>query len=231
MVSNFVGKKATVIGGTGGIGLSLAQLLKNSGADVHIIGRHKVSGFTNTVLDLDISENISLLTSIVHSADILVLSRGPFVQKPLHDTSPRDWQNIVYANTILPGILVSTVLTHMCASSWGRILVLGGTRTDTIQGFRTNAAYGAAKTALSSLVRSVAISYGDKGVRCNALCPGFVDTEYIDSEEKNKLAKKNPDGKLISVEEIAAAGFFLLDNSVLNGVLLPVDKGWVPSFI
>lgn len=231
MVSNFYGKKAVVVGGTGGIGLSMARLLQGAGAEVHLIGRHKVLGFKNTILDLDDPENILELTEIVRLVDILVLARGPFLQKPLHETNPEDWQNTVYANTILPGILISSVLKNMCSSSWGRILVMGGTRTNTIQGFKTNATYGAAKTALSSLVQSVAISYGDKGVRCNALCPGFVDTEYIGFEEKNELAKKNPDGKMISVDEIATAGLFLLENTVLNGVLLPVDKGWVPSFI
>ena len=231
MVSNFFGKKAVVVGGSGGIGLPLARLLKNSGADVHIIGRHEVSGFKSTVIDLDVPENMVDVINIVSIADILVLARGPFLQKPLHETSPQDWQQIVYANTLLPSILISSALNNQCESSWGRILVLGGTRTDTIQGFRTNAAYGAAKTALSSLVKSVALSYGYIGIRCNAVCPGFVDTEYIDFEQKKNLAKKNPDGKLISVEEIAAAGFFLLENPVFNGVLLPVDKGWVPSFI
>mgnify|MGYP000918751515 CR=1 FL=1 len=138
---------------------------------------------------------------------------------------------IVYANLVFPGILVSAVLPHMADRGWGRILLLGGTRTDIVRGFRTNAAYAAAKTGLSSLVKSVALDYASRGITCNAICPGFVDTEYMDDAERETQASKNPDGKLVSVGEIADSALFLLEKSVYNGTILPVDKGWTPALI
>ena len=74
-----------------------------------------------------------------------------------------EWLTQSYANFAFPGMLVSAVLPHMCASGWGRILLFGGTRTDSVRGFRTNAAYAAAKTGLSSLVKSVALDYALQG--------------------------------------------------------------------
>lgn len=134
-------------------------------------------------------------------------------------------------NLAFPGMLVSSALPHMRVEGWGRILLVGGTRTDSIRGFTSNAAYAAAKTGLASLVKSVALGYANQGISCNAICPGFVDTEYLESGVKEVLAAKNPDGKLISAGEIAELALFLLKNSLFNGAIIPADKGWSPVFI
>ncbi len=223
------GKTALVIGGSGGIGREVAFQLVEAGAFVSVLGRHSLPGIESTELDMDNPDNLEILLARVEKTDILCIIRGPFLQKTLHETTPDEWVSIVYANLTLPGMLVSAALPYMSEKKWGRILLFGGTGTDSICGFRTNAAYAAAKTGLSSLVKSVALSYADQGITCNAVCPGFVDTEYISPEEKEILARKNPDGKLISTKEIGEAAVFLLKSSILNGVVLPVDKGWKPA--
>jgi NAD(P)-dependent dehydrogenase (short-subunit alcohol dehydrogenase family) len=227
----FNGKKALVIGGSSGIGRSIALALCASGASVCIIGRKVLPGIESIVMDLDNPDNLDIILARVKNTDILCSIRGPFLQKAIHEMITDEWSSVVYANLTFPGILVSTAVPHMREAKWGRILLFGGTRTEAVRGFRTNAAYAAAKTGLSSLVKSVALSYAGEGITCNALCPGFVDTGSLDLELKERLSRKNPDGMLVSLQEITESALFLLEKSVFNGVILNVDKGWTPADI
>ena len=227
----FHGKKAVVVGGTGGLGRAITASLLDEGASVCTIGRHSVPGTESLVLELDYPENRIIVIDKAREADILCVVRGPFIQKPLHETSPEEWDRMASLNLAFPGALVSAALPHMCENEWGRILLFGGTRTDAVRGFRTNAAYAAAKTGLASLAKSVALEYASMGVACNVICPGFVDTEYLESGEKAVLAGKNPDEKLISVDEIADLALFLMKNALYNGVVMPADKGWSPTLV
>jgi 3-hydroxybutyrate dehydrogenase len=231
MENVFRGKKAVVVGGTGGIGRAISESLLREGASVCTFGRHPVSGAETVNVDLDNPENRIIVIDMVRESDILCVVRGPFLQKPLHETTPAEWESIAFSNLVFPGMLVSSALAHMRASRWGRILLFGGTRTDEIRGFETNAAYAAAKTGLASLSKSVALAYARDGVTCNAVCPGFVDTEYLDFGLKDALKRRIPDGKLIRVDEIAELALFLMKNPLYNGVIVPADKGWSPVHI
>ena len=142
----------------------------------------------------------------------------------IHKTSFEDWASIVYWNYTFPGQLISLALDSMMRKGFGRILVFGGTRTYSINGYRTNAAYGGAKTALCSLVKSAALEYSKYGITCNAILPGFVETEYLSDGLKKSLAEKMPQGKLIEGKAIADSALFLLKNKSANGVLLNVDE-------
>ena len=227
----FAGKKAVVIGGSSGIGRAIALMLKKNGASVIVLGRHVLPGVESHVLDLDILDNQEKILARVIDTDILCFIRGSFLQKSLQETSCLEWNSIVYANLILPGIVVSSVIPHMRKQKWGRILLFGGTRTEAVRGFRTNAAYAAAKTGLSSLVKSVALEYAVDGITCNAICPGFVDTGLLDPQRIESLSRKNPDGKLVDLQDIVDSAFFLLGKNVYNGAILTPDKGWSPGNI
>jgi len=231
------GKKTLIIGGSGGIGRQLSLELASRGADLTIHGRTDSPGFRqlcaqtgakSLVFPLDSSTKRVILEKATECTDILCVAWGPFLSRKLHDTTAAEWENVVSDNLILPGQLVSAVLPGMMARGWGRILLFGGTRTDAVRGFSSNPAYGAAKTALSSLTRSVAEHYGRFGITCNLICPGFVDTEYLTDVQRRELAAKNPDGTLISVKEIVSAAVCLVESPSCNGVLLPVDRGWTP---
>jgi NAD(P)-dependent dehydrogenase (short-subunit alcohol dehydrogenase family) len=116
----------------------------------------------------------------------------------------------------------------MKANGWGRILLFGGTGTQGVAGFRTNAAYAGAKTAVSSLVKSVACEYAACGITCNALLPGFTDTEYLSDETRDALKAKIPGGVLLTPAQIAQSARFVLTHAEINGALINLDKGWKP---
>ncbi len=228
-------KQAVVIGGTSGIGACIAKKLLAETAEVTVQGRRKTKQFVDfcknphakgILCELNTPHIPAELHAVIESADILCIAYGPFLQKPLHTVTAQEWQETVYANLTLPGMLVSAVLPQMQRKKWGRILLFGGTETQCLRGFSTNAVYGAAKTGIMSLVRSISMSYAADNITANAICPGFTDTELLTPEQRAAWTDKNPLKRLISPETIANAALFLLKDSAYNGVLMPVDQGW-----
>lgn len=245
----FAQKKAVVIGGSGGIGAKLSLKLAQEGASVLVHGGHnsqKLSDLMQTLkthapqsarhqsLVQEITgDNLaafpaSPLMEHVKEADILCVAFGPFLQGSLEETTPKQWMDITLLNYALPGICVSATLPRMKEKRWGRILLFGGTLTHNVKAYRTNAAYGGAKTALCSLVKSTAAQYSSWGITCNGILPGLTETEYQSPQLLSMLAQKNPSGKIIPAETIATAAINLLSMQEINGALLNVDDGWTP---
>ena len=228
----FEGRRALVAGATSGIGAALAEKLRLQGAAVAAIGKpgscppRGASRFIE--LDLDEDACIPVLAEEARQADILCVARGEFLQKPLDETSPQEWRQTVFSNLVMPGVAVSAALSGMKERRWGRILLFGGTRTDAVRGFLTNAVYAAAKTALSSIVRSCAEGYGKYGVSCSCICPGFVDDERLSQEERLALKARAAAAGLIPPERIAEIGINLLSNFDLNGCIVTADRAWTP---
>ncbi|MDR2509862.1 MAG: SDR family NAD(P)-dependent oxidoreductase [Spirochaetaceae bacterium] len=237
----FDGKKALVVGGTGGIGRFVSLDLARAGAEITVIGRtkkkldetineiNKIEGrpanARGVLLDLKPENAIEDVLSVCEQTDILITAFGPFLRKPLAQTSAADWRRLVTLNLIFPGALVSGYLDGMMKRRWGRILLFGGTNTAQIRGWTTTAPYAAAKTALGALAKSVAKNAASFGVCCNVICPGLTDTEYMDETALLYNRENSPDGCALRPEEIAAFAIEILRNPNLNGAILPIDKG------
>jgi NAD(P)-dependent dehydrogenase (short-subunit alcohol dehydrogenase family) len=245
MEKPFLGKKALVVGGTGGIGRSVAVGLAEKCAKLTVHGgssRERLESTLKAVresgakadgflLSVDWPETAHLAAEeiLAHSPqiDILVCAWGPFKQGKIEELSLEFWQDMVTNNLIFPGILVSRVLRGMTERNWGRILLFGGTNTDTIRGFTTTAAYSAAKTALGVLAKSVAKSCGSRGITCNVLCPGLTDTGYVSEAQRRYNIEKSPGGKPLNPEQIALAALAVLENPCINGAVVTSDQGLV----
>ncbi|MFA6937571.1 MAG: SDR family oxidoreductase [Treponema sp.] len=218
------GKKALVIGGTSGIGFSVAQSLLADGAYVTVTGRKKPLDlpknslnfikFESNSADIIKNENV-LIKSALCECDILCICYGPFIQKPLHEMTNEDWLKISFDDYALPGVFTSYALKYMMKRKYGRIIFFGGTRTDSVRAYKTSAAYSGAKTGISVLVKSIALQYGKFGITCNAILPGFTHDAPKDTTE-------------ILPNDVANNVIFLLKSAELNGVLLNVDRGWNP---
>ena len=246
--SDLKGKKALVVGGSGGIGREISLALAERGAELIIHGSKKsekfdllkdkiteISGKAPKSIEQKLLETsfdkleVSPLAKAAGECDLLCVCFGPFVQKSLHETNLSDWKKVALLDYALPGFLVSCALPNMISKKWGRILLFGGTGTSFRQEYSTNPAYAGAKSALNVLVSSVAHSYAPYGITCNAICPGFVETEYLSEGLKAELSAKMPLSSMICAASVAETALFLLENADINGATLRVDRGWSPQ--
>ncbi|MDR1177267.1 MAG: SDR family NAD(P)-dependent oxidoreductase [Spirochaetaceae bacterium] len=236
----FSGKKALVVGGSGGIGGALSRELGRAGAEVWVHGASSRERLEKTLAAIrgeggraegflcaihDPEAGARALLERVPDPDILVIAWGPFRQGPLERMSAEDWIFLTNFNIILPGILISSVLCGMIEKRWGRILLFGGTDTAAVRGFSTTPVYSAAKTALGVVARSAARRGGPFGVSCNVLCPGLTDTEYSGEEAKAYNKAHYPGVPGPGPGEIARAGVALMTHPGLNGAVIPIDGG------
>jgi NAD(P)-dependent dehydrogenase (short-subunit alcohol dehydrogenase family) len=232
--------RALVVGGSGGIGAAVADALAAAGASLTIHGRdpsrlarkadslRTASGQVDTIqADLSDGQPPEALVQAARDSDLLVVAYGPFVHKPLARTTAADWRLVSLACLALPGIIATEAAAAMAARGFGRILLFGGTRTDTIRGFLANAAYASAKTGLGVLVKSLAAEYGASGVSAALICPGLVDTEYLDEAARTRLQAVSPRGRLIAPKAIAGLALSMLRGSMdlSNGAILTADEG------
>lgn len=234
------GLKALVVGATGGIGLSVVRAVAAAGADIVAHGRDEGrlaavaaelrglgAGVSTICADLSAGEAPETLLVAASDCDIVVVAYGPFVQKPLAATTGADWRLTALCCLALPGAIATRAATGMAARGFGRILLFGGTRTDAIRGFKTNAAYAAAKTGLGVLAKSIAAEFAGRGVSCAVVCPGFMDTEYLSPETKDRLAAASPRGGLIPAPELAELVLHLVSGGMdlANGSIIVADRG------
>jgi NAD(P)-dependent dehydrogenase (short-subunit alcohol dehydrogenase family) len=238
----FAGKRAFVLGGSGGIGRAVCRALARRGAGLLVHGGSSAERLGAALAEaraLGAPEAEGFLCKIAHPSDILdrvgklgrvdifVAAFGPFVQKPLAETVAADWERIALLDLALPGSLCSALYPAMAARGWGRILLFGGSRTDAIRAYSSNAAYAAAKTGLGVLAKSLAAEGAASGVACLLACPGFVDTEYLGAGTRGALAAKAPGGRLLPADAIAEAAMGLLaaEPCAASGGVLSLDGG------
>lgn len=219
--SLFNGRKSLVIGGTSGIGSQIALRLHEAGSDVFVTGRHKFGDSSIHTLITDFEDGgldelqRPEIGEILSQCEICVVAYGPFLQKKIHETGPDDWKKIAVLDYALPGVVTSSVLPGMMERKWGRILLFGGTRTESVRSYRTNAPYAGAKTGISVIIKSVSAEYYRYGITCNGILPGF--TRNAPSEDY-----------LVDEGWVAEQGISLISSEKLNGVLLNADCGWQP---
>ena len=236
-----MGRKALVVGGSGGIGKAVAQGLAVKGAELTVHGGSSGERLNNTLkeirgnggkadgflLHVDSPLAAEKILALSPPPDILVCAWGPFRQGSIETLDSDFWQSMGDSNLVFPGILVSSCIKGMMERNWGRILLFGGTNTDTVRGFTTTVAYSAAKTALGVIAKSVAKTAGVRGVTCNVLCPGLTDTEYTTEDLRRYNHEKSPGGKPLNPEQVALAALAILENPCINGALIPSDQGLV----
>lgn len=233
--------EALVVGASGGVGRSVAVALASRGLDVLLHGRSadglaaaaaacRERGGRVRTWRHEFVDSVSFMESLPEiDPDVLVVAFGPLAEAPLEASAAADWRLMADANLALPGALVSRFGPRMAARGYGRIVLFGATGGDQMRAYREIAAYAAAKAGLGVLAKSAALAWGGRGVSANVLCPGYVDTEYLDDRTRGAARRRMPGGELLSTENMANMVLSVVDagENGLNGAILSCARGMV----
>jgi 2-keto-3-deoxy-L-fuconate dehydrogenase len=228
----FAGKVAVVTGGGSGIGRAVALRLAAGGADVVVANRsesHEVGRFVRT----DVADEDSvraLFEAVGPEVHVLVNSAGVLATTELTpDIAVEDWDQAFAVNARGTFLTCKHALPRMRRGA----AIVNVASVAGMVGVPGRAAYGASKGAVIAFTRALAVDHVQDGVRVNCVCPGTIDSPWIDrvveelGEQREKLVARQPLGRLGTPEEIAEAVAYLASDraAFATGSQLVVDGG------
>jgi 2-keto-3-deoxy-L-fuconate dehydrogenase len=246
MEQRLSGKTALVTAAGQGIGRASALALMREGAQVwatdidhRLLDTLKVSGATVRLLDVRDGDAIAALTAEVGALDVLFNCAGFVHHGTLMDVTEAAWDASFDLNVksmwrmtraFLPGLLQAAELRGTAS------VINMASMASSIKGFSNRCAYGATKAAVIGLTKSIAIDYVKTGLRCNALCPGTVDTPSLrgriaeaadPAQAERDFIARQPMGRLASVDDITPMVIYLAsdESRFVTGQTLLVDGG------
>ena len=248
-MSWFDGKHALVTGGGSGIGAAVASVLVDKGAKVTICGRNQERlqstaaelGAAMQVVDVTDHDQVAAAFRAAESdygaIDVLINNAGSAESSPFGKMDDDTWERMMSVN--LDGVY------YCCREAIGGMLESGSgciVNVASIAGLHGAAyitAYCAAKHGVVGLTRALAAEFARKNITVNAVCPGYVDTEIVRTAIDNisvttgrsrekalaELVKTNPQGRLITPEEVADTVIWLCRQQSVNGQAIVMDGG------
>ncbi len=240
---DLTGRHALVTGGASGIGYATALTLMQAGATVTVTARTNKS-IDDCVVDtpygtldahrMDVTNDLSIeqVLDQIDALDILVNNAGAILRAGA-EFRPEQFANVVNAN------LIGTMrMSHVCLSKIamrrGCMVNIGSVYSFT--GNPVAPAYGASKTGLIGLTKSLAVAWAHHGVRINAVAPGWIETKLAegvkaDDDRMAKIMERTPMRRWGTPAEVGAAVMFLCSPaaSFITGTTLAVDGGYLAT--
>ncbi|HEY1129456.1 MAG TPA: SDR family NAD(P)-dependent oxidoreductase [Roseateles sp.] len=237
---------AVVTGGGSGIGAAVAKRLLADGFRVTLMGRSlgrlqaQQAALGDVLIQVcDVSDETSVngAFAAVGDVDILVNNAGQVETTPFAKTSLELWQRLLNVNLTGTFLCSRAVLPGMLMRKSGRIVNVASTAA--LKGYAYVAAYCAAKHGVLGLTRALALEVATKGVTVNAVCPGYTETDIVESavntlvaktgrtpeQARTELSRANPQGRLIRPDEVADTVVWILGNGAINGQAIAVCGG------
>jgi NAD(P)-dependent dehydrogenase (short-subunit alcohol dehydrogenase family) len=250
MAGRLAGKTALISGGATGAGGAASRLFAAEGARVSVVDINAEAGQA-VVADIvaaggeaaffaaDVSQRDQVESAVAAASarfgtiSVLFNHAGTIIVKPFLDTTDDDYDRLMDINVKSMFMVTRAVLPQMLAAGKGSIVCTAS--ISSVAATPLEVLYCMTKGACAMLARAIAVEYRDQGIRCNAVCPGFIDTPHGQREIK-ALAAHGYDGtvdalavqqgRLCQPEEVAKAALFLAsdDASFVNGAHLYVDN-------
>ncbi|HKV82034.1 MAG TPA: glucose 1-dehydrogenase [Candidatus Sulfotelmatobacter sp.] len=250
---DLAGKVAVVVGGSSGIGRTVALGLAEGGADVvssarrmdlvnTLAGEIEKLGRRSLRVTCDVADRSSLekllkeCVAAFGKVDILVNAAGITKRAPTVDYAEEDWNRIMDTN--LTGTLRACQVfgKHMIERQYGRIISIAS--MGSFLGLFEVAAYSASKSGLASLTKSLAIEWAKYGICVNGIAPGYFRTPLsekllVGTGRGREVIMRTPMNRFGELEELVGAAVFLASDaaSFVTGHILPVDGGVLASAV
>jgi NAD(P)-dependent dehydrogenase (short-subunit alcohol dehydrogenase family) len=239
---------AVVTGAAQGIGRRIAEVLALAGYALALADLNEPTATLAAVTDLG-TEAIAVVgdvsaqdyvdelghrvSGVFGRVDALVNNAGISLLRPAEETTPEQWRRVLEINLTGPFLLCRAFGPMMLAAGAGAIVNVASIAG--LRGVADRAAYNASKHGLIGLTRTLAAEWGGRGVRVNAVCPGWVKTDMDVADQASggytdaDITGQVPMARFAGPDDVAAAVAFLVDparSGFINGAALPVDGGW-----
>ena len=238
-------KIAIVTGGGSGLGFAIAEKFIQNNITTIIVGRDEQklktakeqlgeNCFYKSCNLTDLSSIPALIENIITEfgqIDILVNNAGINMKKEFTEVTDEDFLSVINTNVVAVFAISREVVKHMLTKGLGSIINISSMAAQ--YGLPKVIAYSASKTAIDGMTRAMAVELSPKGIRINAIAPGFIYSAMTDAalnsdpERKAKVFGRTPMGYMGQPTDIGEAALFLATEAskYITGVVLPVDGG------
>jgi 2-keto-3-deoxy-L-fuconate dehydrogenase len=237
------GKAAVVTAAAQGIGRAAALALAREGAsvvatDIQLDKLNELAGTPGIqVRELDVTSDaaISALASAIPAPDVLLNAAGFVANGTILDCTQKDWDFSFDLNVRSMFRIIKAFLPRMLEHGGASIINIASV-AGSVKGIPNRFVYGASKAAVIGLTKSVAIDFIKRGIRCNALCPGTIDTPSLGDrinafadpvQARKDFIARQPMGRLGTAEEIGEACVYLASDEArfMTGQTFIIDGG------
>ncbi|MDQ0269588.1 SDR family NAD(P)-dependent oxidoreductase [Cytobacillus purgationiresistens] len=236
---------AVITGAGSGIGKQVAKLFAQEGASVVLVDRTSIvekitkeliadgkvamSILCDVTKENEVEESFETVMKQFGKVDIVIASAGIDQISPLHDTTLYQWKSVLDVN--LTGVYLTNKFAVKCMLTNGQGSIVNISSILGHVGQKDITSYAASKGGVTNLTRSIAVTYADKGIRVNAVCPGYIETNLLkdlNDDMRKERIQRHPMQRMGTAIEVAEACLFLASKkaSFITGTNLMVDGGY-----
>lgn len=244
MSGRLAGKRAIVTGGGQGIGRASVELFSAEDAKVlaldvasdALLDVKSACGCETQILDVTDASAITAFAQDTTDIDILFLCAGYVKAGTILETDPDEWAHTFAVNVTAMFLMIRAILPKMLLQGHGSIITMSSVASS-VRGVPDRCAYASSKAAVIGLTKAVAADYASLGIRCNAICPGTIETAALDNRLLNTsnyaaaraaVVARQPMARMGQAEEIAQLAVYLGsdESSFTTGQCHIIDGGW-----